>query len=52
MEFKWRHFQKEIILWGMRWYVAYPMSYRQLEEFAKLSGAPLKKCIRSSFHLE
>src|SRR4029450_3206150 len=32
MEFKWRHFQKELILWGLRWYVAYPISYRQLEE--------------------
>src|SRR5262245_59243655 len=32
MEFKWRHFQQEIILWGVRWYVAYPISYRQLEE--------------------
>ena len=21
-----------IVLWGVRWYVAYPISYRQLEE--------------------
>ncbi len=26
------HFEKEMTLWGVRWYVAYPMSYRQLEE--------------------
>src|SRR4029079_17074102 len=26
------HFEKAIILWGVRWYVAYPISYRQLEE--------------------
>lgn len=32
MDFKGSHFEKEIILWGMRWYVAYPLSYRQLEE--------------------
>ena len=32
MECKWRHFQKEIILWGIRWYVTYPISYRQLKE--------------------
>ena len=32
MEFKGSHFEKEIILWGVRWYVAYPLSYRQLEE--------------------
>jgi putative transposase len=32
MKFKGNHFEKEILLWGVRWYVAYPISYRQLEE--------------------
>ena len=32
MEFKGSHFELETILWGVRWYVAYPISYRQLEE--------------------
>ena len=32
MDFKGSHFEKEIILWGVRWYVAYPISYRHLEE--------------------
>ncbi len=32
MDFKGSHFEREIILWGVRWYVAYPISYRQLEE--------------------
>jgi len=32
LDFKGNHFEKEIILWGVRWYVAYPISYRQLEE--------------------
>ena len=32
MNFKGSQFEKEIILWGVRWYVAYPISYRQLEE--------------------
>jgi len=32
IEFKGSHFEREVILWGVRWYVAYPMSYRQLEE--------------------
>jgi putative transposase len=32
IEFKGSHFEQEVILWGVRWYVAYPMSYRQLEE--------------------
>lgn len=31
-DFKGSQFEREIILWGVRWYVAYPMSYRQLEE--------------------
>lgn len=30
--FKWRHFIPDIILWGVRWYYSYPLSYRQLEE--------------------
>ena len=38
MEFKWSHFAKEIILWGLRWYVAYPISYRQLEEMMRERG--------------
>lgn len=29
---KWRHFQAEIILLCVRWYLRYPLSYRQLEE--------------------
>lgn len=32
IEFKGSHFEKESILWGARWYVAYPISYRQLED--------------------
>ena len=32
MDLKGSHFEKEIILWGVRWYVAYPISYRHLEE--------------------
>jgi putative transposase len=32
MNFKGAQFEQEIILWGVRWYVAYPISYRQLEE--------------------
>jgi len=38
MEFKWSHFAKEIILWGVRWYIAYPISYRQLEEMMNERG--------------
>jgi putative transposase len=38
MEFKGSHFEREVILWGVRWYVAYPMSYRQLEEMMQERG--------------
>src|SRR5277367_849799 len=32
IEFKGSHFERDVILWAVRWYVAYPISYRQLEE--------------------
>jgi transposase-like protein len=32
MDFKGSQYERDIILWGVRWYVAYPISYRQLEE--------------------
>jgi hypothetical protein len=32
MKFKGSHFERDVILWGMRWYVAYPIGYRQIEE--------------------
>jgi len=32
ISFKWRHFQKEMILMAVRWYVAYSLSYRDIEE--------------------
>lgn len=38
IDFKGSHFEKEIILWGVRWYVAYPLSYRQLEEMMQERG--------------
>ena len=38
IEFKGSHFEREVILWGVRWYVAYPISYRQLEEMTDERG--------------
>ncbi len=32
ISFKGRHFRREMILQGVRWYLAYPLSYRDLEE--------------------
>ena len=38
MDFKGSHFEQEVILWAVRWYVAYPLSYRMLEEIMKERG--------------
>jgi transposase-like protein len=38
IEFKGSHFERDVILWGVRWYVAYPISYRQLEEMMEERG--------------
>ena len=38
VDFKGSHFEREIVLWGVRWYVAYPISYRQLEEMMEERG--------------
>jgi hypothetical protein len=35
IDFKGSHFERDVTLWGVRWYVAYPMSYRQLEAMMK-----------------
>lgn len=29
-DFKWRHFQGEIILWAVRWYCKYGISYLRI----------------------
>jgi putative transposase len=38
IEFKGSHFKREVILWGVRWCAAYPISYRQLEEMMQERG--------------
>jgi transposase-like protein len=38
VRFKGAHFMKDIILTCMRWYVAYPLSYRQVEELMQERG--------------
>jgi transposase-like protein len=30
--FKWRHYQSQVILTCVRWYLRYALSYRDLEE--------------------
>jgi transposase-like protein len=36
--FKWRHFEAEIILLCVRWYLRYALSYRDLEEIMAERG--------------
>src|SRR5438067_2668295 len=36
--FKWRHFETDIILLCVRWYVRYSLSYRDLEEMMRERG--------------
>jgi IS6 family transposase len=36
--FKWRHYQAEIILRCVRWYLSYPLSYRQVTEMVNERG--------------
>jgi putative transposase len=41
ISFKGAHFVKDIILTCVRWYLAYPLSYRQLEELMQERGVPV-----------
>jgi putative transposase len=41
ISFKGAHFPQEIILMGVRWYVAYPLSSRQVEELMAERGVEL-----------
>ena len=38
VSFKGAHFVKDIILTCVRWHVAYPLSYRQVEELMRERG--------------
>ncbi|STX88389.1 IS6 family transposase [Legionella feeleii] len=38
LDFKWRHFKQDIILMLVRWYLAYSLSYRDVEELALERG--------------
>ena len=39
--FKWHHYLPEIIILCVRWYLRYPLSYRQLEKMMKVQGLEL-----------
>ena len=39
--FSGRHFPRDIILWAVRWYCRYGLSYRDLEEMMTERGVPV-----------
>ena len=41
VSFKGAHFPQDIILMGVRWYVAYPLSYRHVEALLEERGVPI-----------
>jgi len=41
ISFKGRHFQKDMILQSVRWYLAYALSYRDIEEIMNERGYPV-----------
>ena len=41
ISFKGAYFPQDIILMGVRWYVAYPLSYRHVEELMEERGVPI-----------
>ena len=41
ISFKGAHFPQDIILMGIRWYLAYPLSYRHVEELMEERGVLL-----------
>src|SRR3546814_18502444 len=42
-DFKWGHFQGDVILWAVRWYCRYPISYRDLEEMLAERGISVNR---------
>ena len=38
--FKWRHFEPEIIVCAVRWYLRFSLSYRDVEEMLVERGLP------------
>ena len=52
--FSGRHFPRDIILWAVRWYCRYGVSYRDLEEMMTERGVPVdhglssRMCVRSA----
>ena len=47
-DFKGRHFEGEIVLWAVRWYCRYGVSYRDLEQMMGERGVSVDHSSSSS----
>jgi hypothetical protein len=52
IEFKGSHFERDVILWPVRWYVAYPISYRQREAMMEEHGVEVDHAALNRWVLE
>ncbi len=43
-DFKGRHFEGEVVLWAVRWYCRYGVSYRDLEQMMGERGVSVGRC--------
>ena len=50
IEFKGGDFKRDVILWRVRWYLAYPISYRRLEEMMEERGVGNHRRHRTHAH--
>ena len=46
IDFKGHRFEQDIILTGVRWYLAYPLIYRNLEEMLAERGVEVEVVLR------
>jgi transposase-like protein len=47
--FSGRHYPKDVILWAVRWYCRYGVSYRDLEEMLTERGVPVDQLMPRSY---
>jgi transposase, IS6 family len=46
--FKGRHFTAGVILWALRWYLAFPISYRDLAAMLSDRGVTVDGCVANA----
>ena len=51
ISFKGRHFQQDMLLQSVRWYMAYALSYREIKEIMKERGFEVDHSRRGTHYL-